>query len=121
MSSFPSVAASWQPTDPMESYAKMAELQQRLRQGEQDAQQRALDLQKTRMGLEQTQAMNTAFQNALSPPANAAPQAATPGRYTARNSASYGRKLHAYGNAGRCKSCRSCRDDSERTQPQSHF
>ncbi len=53
--------------DPMDSYQKMAELQQRLRAGDLDAQAKQLELQKTRMGLQQVQSMNEAFQSALRP------------------------------------------------------
>jgi len=62
----------------MDSYQKMAELQQRLRAGDLDAQAKQLELQKTRMGLQQVQSMNEAFQSALRPSPNGAPGTPTP-------------------------------------------
>ncbi len=60
--------------DPLEQYSKMQMLQQKLREGEQDATTKQLELQKARMGLQQVASMNEAYQNALSPSApNAAP------------------------------------------------
>jgi hypothetical protein len=79
MSSVPLVALQYTPETAMEGYAKMQALQQKLREGELDAQTKQLEIQKERMGLQQIATMNEAYSNALSPSApNAAPRAATP-------------------------------------------